>query len=337
MASKFLAINHFKALKEAFENIPLAISLDCNTFVVSIKSKNKIFRLIPTFTHIKDGLLQYTAEFSPNIIRFVGWRPYPSVTVKPLVDKITTKELLSKHDILLPRWSMGDDEFSSVIVKRRKSSFADGIHGPYHDTQEYELIDALEEYFEEFIEGEIVKVWYYNENPAYIELQEMPTLIGDGKHTIDDLIQIRAAIYCMEPKYDQINEVLRFHDKNYDTILDPYEELMIDFRYASVMSLPDAIDEYPLPADDRENDELQFQLAKIGKAAYSIIQPEVEHDLVYTVDGILTDNNELYTLEINVNPEVHPYMYKLMAKAMNQQADSLKSHNVMFANIIESD
>lgn len=301
-------LKHFKFLKDSFGSFASNILLDVNTFTVYAETQGRIITLYPTFLYATDDFIRYESDFHKNVKEFKGWKHYPTQTVEGIKNKLETKSYLEECGIVVPRCSTDINcSMQNIIVKREISSFADAISGPFRQASEYRVDRLLGEYYEEFILGSILKVWFWNEQPILVEMQEMPSVIGNGVDTIYELLTSREElriVFC----YERVEEVLSYYGLTPDTVLERDREQIVDFRYGSPAARPRPVDEFVCPIDD--NSVLQNQLEHLGQVIWDRIQREVEPGFITTADAILDDKNNLYVLEVNGNPEVHPVMYE---------------------------
>lgn len=316
MESKKILLNHFLALKKSIELCDLQINLDCDSFIATViigKSQHKLF---PQFITFRDGIKQYLNDLEDDTKLFSGWRPYSCTSLPTFSNKNLFKEQLKQHKLHTPEHSHDNNaQIKDVILKKEGSSFSNNIRGPFKNSTEQKL--GENEYFEKFIQGSIVKIWFWNAFPVCYEIQNMPQIKGDGKKTIEEILELRTFIRRTKIDFKRLFEVLDYFDCDKDTIIDREQLQMVDFRYGSPLARRNAISEFTYPfTEEQEN---TFKLKEISECIWPIVCDELNDNLLYTVDGILDDSKKLWILEANSNPMVHPCAYPMMIKSLMEQ------------------
>lgn len=318
--SKVYLINHFKALLNACSLCPVELSLNFNNFQMYAKFNNKTFVFYPQFLTITNDEPKYTHIFNHDVVCFNGWRPYSYENLSQIFsDKLHFKKALSKLGFLTPAYSLDNNNLlNNAIIKRREGSFGKNLRGPFRTAADYHLDLNVGEFCEKFINGRIVKISYWTNEPLYVEFQNMPRFTGDGVNTIEMFAEQRASQRGRKKiNYTQLNDLLRYQNKTLASILSPNESILADFRYESDFSECYSVKELPLP--DRALINLVDKLETLGEFLYYLIRKEehIEH-LFFTVDAILDKNQKLWFLEFNSNPTVHQSTYPIMLKSLWQ-------------------
>ncbi len=316
-------LNHIVCLHDSFKDLPLSINIDGRTFTVTLKGNRCEFYLYPKFLQSNPNQTCYIKQLNSDVTAFSGWQnyrraPFSESCLKTLSDKIKTKLELQRLGVKVPTWSnKKDNDISPCIVKKQISSFAADIHGPFNKSSDCNDFFGLSEFFEEFIEGNIVKIWFWKGSPIILESQPMPTITGNGAQTVEELIRIQGGFNKDFLYEDRIDEMLDYYKKTRDEILERDEELLVDFRYGSMLADPELIDDFYTPL--KEYPQLQEQIDILANAMKIILCVEEDADYVFTVDAILSDDTQLYVLEVNTNPEIHPYLYQYMARSIQSK------------------
>jgi hypothetical protein len=320
-SSKVFLLNHFKYLESAAKLYNAQLFLNISNFQVSLSINNQNHILYPAFLEIVHGKPYYSPEFTEAAVCFVGWRPYQFIEIPLLADKLYMKKLFLDNGLLTPEFSIDPNVFmTNVIVKQKNSSFGKGLRGPFKSTNEYSLQPEKGEFFESFVGGEILKIYYWNDMPVCIETQKMPIAVGNGIDTIENLASIKAFARGRDADVSQLNDVLNFQNKNHATVLKEGEAVLLDFRYESDFCDCFSISETPFP--EESNEPLIEEFYYLGEVLFSLIKKENIQNLCYTVDAILTESGEPWFLEVNTNPTVHQYIYEEMVNSLSQQTRS---------------
>lgn len=312
LETKRRMLAHFKMLKSAWAHTEARLLLDMTTFVVYIEYHGKLLAWCPQFQVYHEENTSYTMEFSDDAALFLGWRPYLVNRIAWMSDKWEFKQWLVTQSLNTPAFC--DDpanKLNNVIIKNKFSSFALGIQGPYASNQE-QPINPNEAYYEQLIQGEILKIWYWNDVPIVFEQQAMPTVVGNGRDSLKNLLEARMQENLCKPSWENILAFLKFRGIDYNVTVDLGETIWVDFRYGSLVRKINSITEKSVLT--LEDNALKSTLQIIGKCIYERLESENCQELLYTVDAILDIHGQLWILECNANPSVHPGAYGPMAK-----------------------
>lgn len=306
METKLFLLNHFQVLQAALEGIGGSASLDMKTFMLSVSRGDVQYNFHPQFLAFKEGKKIYTPRLSPEAKVFIGWLPYFNKRWEISNEKLKFKEHCSKNGILFPEYSLsGSTAMKNVLIKSNVSSFGNGIHGPFSSSANCKLSPG--EFFESFVSGKILKIWYWNAKVACVESQDMPDIVGDGRRTLREMLIARLERFGREADMEEASEFLSFSGKNLNSVIPDGQRCVVDFRYGSRYYLPRSIDTYG--DTDEEIQPYMAQLVEAGPKLWSGIPDEVRHDTLSTVDAILDAKGKVWFLEMNSNPFVHPMAY----------------------------
>lgn len=309
------ALNHFKALHNAVESLDGEAFLSVRTFVVEVRWGNRVYRLFPQFAALHDGRRVYTPQISKAAYCFAGWKPVLMRRPPELGKKLVFKRMVASQGFTTPRFSTsGSDDVGAFIVKRDISSFGADIEGPFRNAPG-RLPDSVQgEYFEEFIEGRIVKIWYWKSRPVCLEIKDMPSVTGDGRSTIEELATKRFRRRKGTWEREPVKQVLTYYGRTLESVLGVGERQIIDFRYASVFHDPREVEEIALPSTETCFEPLE----RLGGLLFDALSESEPKSVCYTVDAILGNDDKLWFLEANFNPFVHPRVYKPMLKSLQK-------------------
>lgn len=306
---------HFRAINECLSKFGGRAELNVETLRLEIRARGRRIELEPQFIFIHEGSLAYTPQLVPQVLDFSGWRGYFNRVWPLATDKLNFKEFCKTHRIRTPKtWSKPGDVSANAIIKRSRSSFAQGITSPLTPAmiQSGNYALAAGDFFEEFIEGKIVKVWYWNELPVCLDIVAMPSVVGDGKRRLRQLIdKIRQPIIAGD--WQMWDAIARFQGLNLDSVVPQGQKVIVDFRYLSAA--------HPVSLDNRNCIEsyaaspLLRELSETGRTFWQGIPENFRENVIYSIDGILDDRNQLWYLEMNCNPIVHPDLYLPMLES----------------------
>ena len=192
-AVSFEMMNHFTHMDKALKKYNVSGDLNFSDYTLKVKNAEKEYILHPQYQG-RDGY--YYPHIAENTARFIGWRPYAMKTWKKSADKIAFKQFLQKNSISTPAFYTQNndaDGINDVIIKLEESSFGKGIKGPFKSTKNIKLDVQKREFFEQYIEGDIVKIWFCD--GSIQQLSDMCFIEGiQQKNSIFGFHNIKTAI-----------------------------------------------------------------------------------------------------------------------------------------------
>jgi hypothetical protein len=310
---------HFRAICECLPAIGGRATCNMETGTLDIRARGRRVELHPQF-----GLFRPTGGvgYSPALVEsaqfFIGWRPYFNRVWPLSFDKRSFKAFCSANGVAVPRlWTRAEEVEAPVLIKRAVSSFSEGIRGPFAPAAVTSsgLTLTTGEFFEEFVPGDIIKVWYWNAAPVCLEVLPMPTVTGDGTRTLRQLVK-RIAIPHIECDWQECQAIVEYQGLSVDAVVPEGREVFVDFRYRSIL--------HPVATDFPNTNvlatfaatPLMDQLRRSGEVFWLGIPEAHRQNTLYTVDGILDRTGTARFLEINSNPAAHPDVYPAMLESL---------------------
>ena len=322
-AVSFEMMNHFSRMDKALKKYNLSAELNFYDYTLKVKGSETQFTLYPQHQN-KDGY--YYPNVSQDTARFIGWRPYSMKTWKKAADKVSFKKFLKKNSILTPAfYTDKNSEVNDVIIKLEESSFGKGIRGPFKSTKDIKLDVKGREFFEQYIEGEIVKVWFWEHKPISAEVLPHLCIHGNGHSTIHELIKAHAQSINRTVDTHYFEEFIAYQGKSLQSILDNDEKFPIDFRYKSLLPTSHQtkdtyVRDHPILSKDKT-------LINIGKAVERDVPYSLKKCFAYVVDAVIDQNNKVWILELNCNPHIHPYIYDAMVTSLIKKKSLILDKN----------
>lgn len=301
--------------------------------IVALESWNAFARqgekhtvFYPQFQASVGGRLLYQPVLTQEATMFAGWLPYRLKRWDTAIDKLAFKRYAQSVGLCVPRhWLDATEKPANVVVKAARSSFGEGVAGPYRRAADRPLDLARGEYYEEFLAGRLLKIWYWNEQPVCAEVDRLPFVHGNGKSTLAELIVRRASQYGAVDETRKNNlmtrcaPLLRYYGRDLDQVLPEGAKQVVEFRYGSYLMR--GTERTVLDLLHGDPPEWLGQAREAGASLYQAIPEEIREGTAYTVDAILPADGKVRFLEANCNPTVHPLVYPIMArKIMGVQA-----------------
>jgi hypothetical protein len=335
-ASKNSFMDHVKWLRIGVQSAGGDLLLAGNTMQALLRMGGRHWALYPQFLAITDGRSSYEPVWTDNVTHFAGWLPYTPRRWPVAGDKLTFKRFAAARGLPLPAFSVDPgSDMADVVVKRASSSFGRDIRGPFRSASETTLDLTQSEYYERFVQGEILKIWYWDEHPVCMEVDTMAAVKGDGHSTWLQLVEERA--HLVQRRGQALIERLRERSRmvmDYSQV-DPAavpargDKQLVDFRYGSELMHPRG----RRVVDLREpGDESHATLKDYGRALRSGIPEAPGQGVTFTVDAIRDTDGKIWLLEMNSNPTVHPLVYPQMVQALFAEVPSEAGHTSFAAS-----
>ena len=316
-------INHFRELQPVLFRLGLDATVNVRDLSLEVRYGTRGMLLHPQFTQPRGDAVVYVPAFSRAVKRFIGWRPAYERAWPLSLEKLAFKRFMNELGLPTPRYAMKPSpELSRVIVKKNKSSFSEGIRGPFASPAGVALDASQGEYFEEFIPGHIIKIWYWNAEPVAVEETEMLNVIGDGVLSIGQLVMRHVYMLGIQ-QHDlkQYESFLAYQGKTLRTVPARDEVCVIEFRYNS--ELPTLrMRDIRVGSDPFHG--LEPMLKTAGAHLWRSIPAQHRHGVVFSVDAMLDPDLKLWFLEMNSNPYVHPYLYPPMMESIKHTLASIQ-------------
>ena len=306
-------VHHLRQVRRWARARGARLEFDPQTFHLLIGVPGKpAARFHPRFIfQTPDKISGYTHEFGEEG-GFVGWLPYWGKRWPAAADKIVFKRYCEHVGIRTPAaWPCSESAPHDYIVKPRNGSFGRNIRGPYRaamTTAEAAAPGELD-YCEQFIKGESVKLWYWNEAPLVMERIAAPYLIGDGVRTLRELGADVRGSFDRVHDIESCSDILAWQGWTPASVVPKGAHVQVDFKYATPF---DAIDMSNRNVLAKQSPELRAELQRIGDLLYRTVPENLRPHAIYTVDGMLDEQGALWLLEMNCNPVVHPSCYEAM-------------------------
>jgi hypothetical protein len=315
-------MNHFAALQRLAGRTGAQISLDVSTFVVEVKLRNRYYRFQPQFLIKRDGRFAQTPTLTDDAVGFSGWRPYAPFAFPLATDKLAFKRHFEAREQQVPAtWLHPRDADRDFVVKRSIGSYGMAMSGPFRveERSAFDIgaaaIGGGEVFAEAFVEGTIVKVWYWGQRAFFAHRQVYPTIEGDGTSRVSELararMQIADADWIDSAAAKVAHACLRYQGLAPDDVLRWGRTAWIDYRYGRSYAQAG-----PTRSSDNElasfGEDARAQIDSAGVVAAQALMQTVPVPVAYALDAMLDAEGKLWWLEMNSNPTVPPEGYAEM-------------------------
>ncbi|MDB5753320.1 MAG: hypothetical protein JWP65_3741 [Ramlibacter sp.] len=318
-----VAFNHFAAVREWAAQAGADAFVDMKDFTLEVKHKGRYYRMYPLFQGTVQGRAVHLTELTPDVRGFGGWKPYDLFTHSHSTDKQKFKEFLVECDIRSPALLDAGQgcRQHDYVVKARSGSFGQGLFGPYRAgarprVPEHDVIAHGSMFAEEFVQGQILKVWFWGARPFFAHVHSYPTIVGDGTSTVEVLLERKVSAARLPWEGFRACTVaaacLEFQGASPGTVLGHGSELWIDYRYRQQYSPNVQI----VSAGDNQLEELLEQsgrqVEEMGQALAGLLRRTTRLPVLISVDGMLDASGRIWWLEMNTNSLLPPEGYSVM-------------------------
>ena len=302
--------DHVRWLRWAARALGIQVLVELDSMRAYLRHGDAHGELHPQFLARIDGQVRYLPRFTDEATQFAGWRPEPVPGSWPAsTDKLVFKRAAGALGLPVPDFWLDDDTpRHDVLVKSATGSFGEQVHGPYRSSAERPLRVELGEYYERFIDGELVKAWFWGSRAVGLECDPMPTVTGDGAASVRALVDARARVPGMTDErvarqLARSATLLAFDGGSLDDVPAAGERRRVEFRYGSDVM----VQRERRLVDLRGEVEACWQpLVAMGPLLQRLV-PAAQHERVlYAVDAVRDRGGRWFLLEMNSNPFVNP-------------------------------
>jgi hypothetical protein len=310
---KTAPLAHLKAIQALLLAYKAEASIDVASYVLEVRARNRYYRLFPQFLSTRLDRPSYTLTPDDNVRGFVGWRPYFNKRWPIGSGKFPFKEYCAARGLRTPMMSRRPaDDLRDFVVKHASSSFGTGLRGPFKSYDPGNAAHALGEdcYYEAFVRGRIVKAFFWESRLGCIELLDMPTVTGDGRTKLRELISAKLNPAAPGAEWKPLAEIAAYQDLTLDSVPSGGQTVMVDFRYGSYLRPLGLQNSNAL--ERLRGGEIERQLSQYGHALWEGIPEELRLATLFSLDAVVDDRDQVWLLEMNCNPVCHPDMYPMI-------------------------
>ena len=222
-------------------------------------------------------------------------------------EKLIFKQFARAAGVLTPDWWAGPAaNVRRFLIKRNRSSFGDGIRGPFERLEAGNPLHALnaDDYYEAFVPGRIAKAWYLDGELLCLEVRPPAFVVGDGRTTLLDLAAKRHISVVDE---QALSWIVASQGRRLGDVPPEGQRVVVDYKYGSPMDGWSFENENVLAA--LRDSRIGAQFLHAGPVLLGAIPPDVRHGTVITLDAVIDADETVWFLEMNSNPMIHPDTY----------------------------
>ncbi len=313
MALKRELLNHFRYVKNELRRHGAHASVDVETFVLRISRGDETIEWKPRFIKKRGDLVGYVNTFDGDVTRFYGWRPDQERFVEGMRSKLATKALwLSKGIRVPPAYLSKEECIGNAVLKCDLSSFGKAVEGPLRSVEEVEFDPDKGDYFESFIPGDIVKIWYWGARPVCYERHAPASVVGDGYRTLHELALAQRNKTAAPNSIRMVEFMARYDGLELDSVIGKGKKQRIDILYASDFMSPNLVTDHKIS----KSRNMLPQCEALGQVMLDEFPEIAQPNLVWTADAIQDRSMRLWFLEANTNPVMHPMCYRAIFRSV---------------------
>lgn len=307
-------LDHVKWLRRAAGELGAELILAGQSMQALLRRAEATLVLHPQFLMSTPDGTRRTPFLHDASQRFLGWLPYQSRHWPIAVDRLAFKRFAADAGLSVPAFSV-DSTATDVVVRKAAPAFEPWIAGPFRRASERPLDARGDEFYEAFVDGDALTVWFWDGRPICAEIAPCPAVIGDGKSRIGDLIVRAATDGSASPQEVRARlaegEVLaRYHGHDLSAALPEGVRLTVGlghgsglapFRARSVLDLTRA-STAPWLASMRH----------AGPLLHAAVPEASRRGTLFCVNATLNAAGQAWLLEVDASPRVHPLAYPSM-------------------------
>jgi hypothetical protein len=254
-----------------------------------------------------DGSIGFSPILLPGVLGFVGWLPYFNKVWPEAQDKLQFKQTAQARGLRIPEWETTSGKQGwPFLVKDRRSTLGRGLRGPYLADDDVEFGEGS--FVEGFQFGQLVKAWFWAGELIVVEIAPMPYVVGDGQHTLADLVLQQTGRSAEQ--LDALKEIARLQGLTPGAVPAAKRVVTVDYRYLSELNIAAVEDRNAREAI--RNTDIERQLSEAGVRMHASIPLGLREEVLFTLDAVLDGRKQLWFLEMNCNPQLHPAAYAQM-------------------------
>lgn len=311
------SLNHFKAIQNWLRSSEAEASLNPANFELEVRCRQRYYNLFPQFLTQRDGHYIYSSTLDDNVTGFIGWLPYRPVSWAPANDKLVFKKFIQQHSERTPRfWDLKETPLCDYIIKSSSGSFGNGLIGPLQANQSTSLSTSTTRgatFAEEFIQGDILKVWFWGKQPVYAQKRIYPEILCDGKSTVrkllqDRLLQTGRDLNGDDPDYPTLFASIQYQRRSLDETPEKGVRIWMDYRYGRNYALSATRTRTDSALSDMPSSLIE-QILRVGEKVHEEVLRQFSAPLLFSIDAVIDSKAQIWWLEANSNPTLPPDGY----------------------------
>jgi hypothetical protein len=311
-------IAHLRAMRDSAQKIGAQIKIDFASLNLEISKDDKYFEFFPVFGELfaDEMWLELVPKLSSRTAGFAGWRLLDEALLPLRNNRVEFKQFCDAKALATPKLLKdATQSWSNVLIKEITSARRGTIHGPMSAADAFARDNRFLEsrYVEEYIDGDTVQAWYVGGQLACVERRRKPSVVGDGRSTVRDLIS-----RIKHPQFptDVIvaKSLLQTQGLDMETVPPSGQIVNVDLRFSSALQSEAYLNENLLR--EIESSVLTDQLRRAGKALFDTIPMGLQNQTVVRLDGVVDSQQKMWFTDVGPKTYIHPDVYSMWLPAL---------------------
>jgi hypothetical protein len=324
----FNPLVHLAAISESIKSLGLRGELQFDTFRFEVAGSGQYFELVPEFLAPSPDRLKYLDTITPEVSEFAGWRVAPRKNWGAS-DKLKFKEFCDAQRLRTPKLhALGASGDTLVLAKEKSKPAATrgAIVGPLTLSQLARNDTGKDLFAEEYIEGKSVQAWYFGGKLACVEIREKPTVTGDGKRTLRELVQaLDFSLGFLPLDWNTVAALGALKDLSLDSRVPAGVVVPADIRYNSSLHRIANGDENVLP--QIVGSPVHDQLVRAGPVLNQFIPEALRPHAVFSTRSVIDASSNVWFTDMDPDRYMHPAIYTAMLTGLFNLPEQV-SHSV---------
>lgn len=320
-ASRTNFLDHLRWLREAARVAGADFLVAGHTFHALLRLGDRSWILEPRFVSGGGDLCREVPELEDAVLAFGGWLPYPMRTWDVAEDRVRFNALMRKRGVPVSELVFDEaPELENVLVRSVLDERRSIALGPFRRANEYPLDQQRGEYYERYVRGPHLRLWYWTGQLVCGEMYAMPTVRGNGMSTVRELIAERALHDRPWPEEDltelmeRVGACATFHGSGLGAVLPAGATAIVDHGIESPLMHPS--DRRIVDLRDATDAGWVGVARKAGTEVLASSPPEWRAGTLFALEAVLDEKGSLWIVGLDANPPVHPVAYPIMVRSL---------------------
>jgi hypothetical protein len=310
----FNPLVHLAVMSDTLKKLGLRGELQFESFRFEVAGAGQYIELVPEFLSRSPEQFAYHESITPEVVIFAGWRIGPRRHWDGAGDKLRFKDYCTAHQLRTPRVYDGGSSGNSLVLLKEKikpPARRGIIEGPFPLSQVARRSPSSDVFAEEYVDGKSVQAWYFDGKLACVEIRDKPTVTGDGKRTLRELVQARYyGVGLLPLDWPVVESLGVLHDLSLDSRVPAGTVVTVDVRYNSHLHRVVGGDENVLP--QIAGSPVHEQLVKAGPSLWQAIPEHLRTYSLFSVRAVIDAHGHLWFTDMDPDRYVHPGAYATM-------------------------
>lgn len=314
-------LDHVKWLRRAAQAARAELIFAGDTMQALLRQRERHAVLHPQFLTPLDGAIRRTPQLHDESEAFLGWLPYRTKHWPIAVDRLAFNHYATEAKLPVPQVSPDPQpSFTDVVIRRVLPSFEPYLAGPFRSAAERPLDSAVGEYYERYVEGEALTVWFWDGRPICAESAPAPFVVGDGVSALGDLVVRsaglggRASAHDLRAHLAECDALARYRGHTLSKVLPSGEKLVVGMGHGSPLVGSRGRRVVDLTTNQAWN--LFPLMLQAGAVLFAAIPEKDRAATLFAVNMTVDGEGKVWLHDMDASPRVHPLTYAPMLSSV---------------------